>query len=97
MTEEGIQTFAGCPYRKEYFRGDFGPAGVPLGRGDCLEDLCPDGGYYSARNMDYSFCKHPAGSKGTHTCRIGRGGTDVGTKWCEAALCAKTCPMGFVR
>jgi hypothetical protein len=97
MTEEGIQTFASCPDREEHWKGKDPKTGAFYGAVDSNEELCPDGSPHSMRNMDYSICRHLKRANTSHSCRIGRGGIHVGTKWCEASLCAKTCPRGFVR
>lgn len=90
-----IKTFADCPNRKEHWKGDIG-----YGEDDTLEELCPDGSLLSMRYRDYSICRNMNNrSCEGHSCQIGRG-SEVAvsvSKWCEAALCAKLCPRGYVR
>jgi hypothetical protein len=88
-----ICTFGDCPDREEHMKGEDN-YGLEE---DCLEVLCPDGSHLSARVMDYSICLNKNLKPGEHACRIGRGGAEVSTKWCEAALCAGVCPRGFRR
>ena len=92
---EGIYTFGECPDRDEHWRGE-----GTFGDGDSNDELCPDGSPLSMRNMDYSICLNSRNhSRKAHSCQIGRG-SEVGvdtSRWCEAALCAKVCPRGYVR
>jgi hypothetical protein len=89
-----IRTFADCPDREEHWKGE-----NDYGNGDSIETLCPDGGRLSMRIMDYSICRNENHNRHeTHACRIGRGSrVDVEVEWCEAALCARVCPRGYVR